>query len=99
MVSVWFFALFALMHTGVFQSTLILKELFHEPGNRISMGISLVLAFASGIGFFRNRFLAELYGIYQKWVALPGMAVILLAVPFAYRIRVRAKREKGGEEQ
>ncbi len=97
MVSVWFFALFALMHTGVFQSTLILKELFHESGNRISMGISLVLAFASGIGFFRNRFLAELYGIYQKWVALPGMAVILLALLLVHRMKHRQgrKMEKG----
>ena len=99
MVSVWFFALFALMHTGIFQSALILKELFHESGNRCSVCISLALAFVAGMGFFANSFLAEVYGIYQKWIVLPGMAVILLAVPFAYRIRVRAKREKGGEEQ
>ena len=93
MVSVWFFALFALMHTGVFQSTLILKELFQEPGNRISMGISRVLAFAAGIGFFGNAFLAEMYGIYQKWIALPGMAVILLVLLLAHRM----KRQQGRE--
>ncbi len=99
MVSVWFFALFALMHTGVFQSTLILKELFHESGSRISMCISLALAFVAGMGFFANSFLAEVYGIYQKWIVLPGMAVILLAAPFAHRARLRVKREKGGEEK
>lgn len=102
MVSVWFFALFALMHTGVFQSTLILKELFHEPGNRISMGVSLVLAYVSGSAFFRNTFLAELYGIYQKWIALPGMGVILLVLLMARRMRNQQGREGdkvGGEEQ
>lgn len=98
MVSVWFFALFALMHTGVFQSALILKELFHEPGNRISMGISLILAFVAGIGFFGNTFLAELYGIYQKWVALPGMAVILVVLLLAHGVKPRKREEDKGEE-
>ncbi len=100
MVSVWFFALFALMHTGVFQSTLILKELFHESGNRYSMCISLVLAFVAGMGFFANTFLTEVYEIYQKWIVLPGMAVILLVLLFAYHIRFRWKTEKeGGKEE
>lgn len=56
MVSVWFFALFALMHTGVFQSTLILKELFHESGSCYSMCISLALAFVAGMGFLQIHF-------------------------------------------
>ncbi len=95
MTSVWFFALFALMHTGAFHSTLILKSLFHETGNRYSMCISLALAFVAGIGFFRNTFLTEVYGIYQKWVVLPGMALILLILLFARRRKGRAGRERG----
>lgn len=97
MVSVWFFALFALMHTGAFHSTLILKELFHEKGSRCSMCISLALAFAAGIGFFQNSFFMEVYEIYQKWVALPGMAAILLVLLFARRIRDGAEAKKGGD--
>ncbi|MCI9174151.1 MAG: GerAB/ArcD/ProY family transporter [Lachnospiraceae bacterium] len=98
MTSVWFLALFALMHTGVFQSTLILKELFHESGNRYSMWISLILAFIISMGFFGNTFLMEVYEIYQKWIVLPGLTGILLILLLAYRIRRRAGIEKEGEE-
>lgn len=99
MTSVWFLALFALMHTGVFQSTLILKDLFHETGNRYSMWISLVLAFIIGMGFFGNTFLMEVYEIYQKWIVLPGMTGILLILLLANCIRRRSGAGKGREER
>lgn len=99
MTSVWFLALFALMHTGVFQSTLILKDLFHETGNRYSMWISLVLAFIIGMGFFGNTFLMEVYEIYQKWIVLPGMTGILLILLLANCIRRRSGVGKGREER
>ena len=98
MTTVWFFALFALLHTGVFQSTLILKELFHESGNRYSMCISLPLAFFIGIGFFQQPFLMEIYEIYQKWIVLPGMALILLVLLLVRRCRVHMERKKEGKE-
>lgn len=99
MTSVWFLALFALMHTGVFQSTLILKELFHETGNRCSMWISLVLAFIIGMGFFGNTFLMEVYEIYQKWIVLPGMTGILLILLLAFRIRQSGMKKEGMERE
>lgn len=99
MTSVWFLALFALMHTGVFQSTLILKELFHETGNRCSMWISLVLAFITGMGFFGNTFLMEVYEIYQKWIVLPGMTGILLILLLAFRIRQSGMKKEGMERE
>lgn len=96
MASVWFFSLFALMHTGVFQGTLILKELCHESGNRYSLCIALILAFLLGIGFFENTFLTEVYEIYQRWVALPGMVLIPLVLLLTYRLRALWKTKKGG---
>lgn len=96
MTAVWFFALFALMHTGVFQSSLILKEMCHESGNRYSLCISLLLAFFIGIGFFENTFLTQVYEIYQKWVALPGMILIPLVLLLTYRLRNMWKTRKGG---
>ena len=99
MTSVWFLALFALMHTGVFQSTLILKELFHETGNRCSMWISLVLAFIIGMGFFGNTFLMEVYEIYQKWIVLPGMTGILLILLLAFRIRQSGMKKEEMERE
>ncbi len=98
MTSVWFLALFALMHTGAFQSTLILKELFQESGNRYSMWISLALAFIIGLGFFGNTFLMEIYEIYQKWIVLPGMIGILLILLLAHYTRRRLGIRKEKEE-
>lgn len=98
MTAVWFFALFALMHTGVFQSTLILKELFHEPKNYYSMGISLFFAFFLGMAFFKNTVLLEVYESCQRWIVLPGMMGILLILLLAHRIRNGRREKKGGEE-
>lgn len=95
MISVWFFALFALLHTGVFQSSLILKELFHEPGVRWSLCAASGLAFLIALAFFRNDVLEEVYGVYQKWVALPGLAGIPLVLLLAGWIRHGNVRQKG----
>ncbi len=95
MTAVWFFALFALLHTGLFQSTLILKELFHESGNRYSLCVSLLVAFFLGVGFFENVFWEEIYEIYQKWIVLPGMVGILLVLPLAYHIKTTYTGRKG----
>lgn len=98
MTAVWFFALFALLHTGVFQSTLILKELFHEPQNYYSMGISLFFAFFLGMAFFRNAVLLEVYGSCQRWIVLPVMVGILLILLLAHHVKGGRKGKKGGEE-
>ncbi|MCI8483742.1 MAG: GerAB/ArcD/ProY family transporter [Lachnospiraceae bacterium] len=95
MTGVWFFALFALLHTGIFQSTLILKEMFQEAGNRYSMCISLFLAGMAGIGFFHNTFLLEVYEIYQTWIVLPGMIGILVILLLAHQIKARGRNRKG----
>lgn len=87
MISVWFFALFALLHTGLFQSSLILKELFHEERGRWSLAAAVALAFAVAVALFHNQILAEAYGIYQKWIALPGIAMISLLLLMVHGIR------------
>ena len=87
MISVWFFALFALLHTGLFQSSLIIKEVFHEERGRWSLAAAVALAFAVAVALFHNQILAEAYGIYQKWIALPGMAMISLLLLMVHWIR------------
>lgn len=99
MTAIWFFALFALLHTGVFQGTLILKELCHETKTNYSMLAVLVLVFFLGKGFVENGFMEGIFEAYQQWIVLPGMLGILLLVPFIYHVRQCLRRRKGGKKQ
>lgn len=99
MMAVWFFALFALMNTCVFQSSLILKDLFRRReanAEHFSLIISLLIAFIIGLGMFENAFMTDVFEIYQRWIALPGMILILLVLLVVYRIKIRLKAGKGG---
>lgn len=95
MTAVWFFALFALLNTGIFQGTHILRELCHESKSNYSLYIVAVLAFFMGKGLFEHRFLTEIYGIYQNCIALPGMFFILLALLLFYQLKMGKKAGKG----
>lgn len=95
MTAVWFFALFALLHTGVFQGTLILKELCHEKKTNYSMWVVLVLVFLTADSFMENGFMENIFEAYQRWIVLPGMFGILLFVPLVCRIR---NCRKGGKK-
>lgn len=99
MTAVWFFALFALLHTGVFQGTQILKELCHEKKSNYSMLVVLVMIFLMANSFMENEFMEEIFDAYQCWIALPGMLVILLFVPLVYYIRKYLNKRKGGKKQ
>lgn len=99
MTAVWFFALFALLHTGVFQGTLILKELCHETKTNYSMVAVLVLIFFTGNSFMKNHFMENIFEAYQRWIALPGMFGILLLVPFICHVRRYFKKRKGGTKR
>ena len=95
MTAVWFFALFALLNTGIFQGTLVLRELCHETKKNFSLYVVAALAFFMGKGLFEHRFLGEIYDIYQNCIALPGMYLILLALLLFYQIRTGRKDGKG----
>lgn len=95
MTAVWFFALFALLNTGVFQGTLVLRELCHESKRNFSLYIVAALAFFMGKGLLEHRFLGEIYDIYLNCIALPGMYLILLALLLFYQIRTGRKAGKG----
>lgn len=97
MTAVWFFALFALLNTGVFQGTLVLRELCQTSRNRWSLWAVAVIVFFIGKGFFEYSFLTEVFEIYQIWVALPGMFLILLFLLFLHQIRSGKKAWKGGD--
>ncbi len=95
MTAVWFFALFALLNTGMFQGTLVLQQLCQMPGNRFSLWVVAVIAFAIGKGFFDHSFLMEVFETYQVWVALPGMFLILLLLLLLYQVRTGNRSRKG----
>lgn len=99
MTTVWFFALFALLHTGVFQGTQILKELCHEKQSNYSMLVVLVMIFLMANSFMENEFMEEIFNAYQCWIVLPGMFGILLLVPLVYHIRKYLNKRKGEKKQ
>ena len=96
MTAVWFFALFALLNTGIFQGTLVLKELCQMTRNRFSLWVVAVIVLLIGKGFFEYSFLTEVFEIYQIWVALPGMFLILLLLLFLHWMKAERKIQKGG---
>lgn len=87
MTAVWFFALFALLNTGIFQGMLVLKELCRESKRHYSLYVVAALAFFVGKGLYEHRFLKEIYGIYLSCIALPGMFLILLVLLLFYQLR------------
>lgn len=95
MTAVWFFALFALLNTGIFQGSLVLKELCHETKHHYSLYLVAVLAFFVGKGLFEHQFLAEIYGIYLNCIVLPGMFLILLILLLLNQVKTGRKMEKG----
>lgn len=94
MTAVWFFALFALLNTGVFQGTLILKELCHETKHNYSLYAVAVIAFFIGKGLSEHRFLSDIYKIYQSFIALPGMFLILLFLLLLHQVKEGGKAGK-----
>lgn len=97
MTAVWFFALFALLNTGIFQGSLVLKDLCHETKHHYSLYLVALLAFFVGRGLFEHQFLAEIYEIYQYCIALPGIFLILLILLLINQIKVGKKMGKGVE--
>lgn len=98
LTAVWFFALFALLNTGIFQGTLILKEMCHEKNSSYSMWVVAVLVFLSGMGCFQNRVMTEIFEKYQVWIVLPGMLGILLILQMIHGIKKWSGKRKGGKK-
>lgn len=98
MTAIWFFALFALLHTGVFQGTLIMKQLCNEKKSNYSMWVILILIFFIGDSFIKNGFMKAVFEAYQERIALPGVLFILIAVPLVYRVRGFMKKREGGKK-
>ena len=95
MTAVWFFALFALMNTGIFQGTLILKDLCQQCRGSWALWATAVLAFIIAKGFFEYNFLTEVFEIYQSHVALPGMFLILLILLSLHWAKERKPKKEG----
>lgn len=95
MTAIWFFALFALLHTGVFHGTLILKELCREEKGSYSRLAVLLLTLLTAEGFIKKGFMEEVFEAYQQFIVLPGMILILLLVPLICRMRQYWEKRRG----
>ena len=78
MTAIWFFSLFALMNTGVFYSSHIIKELFREKHTHYGLLAVLVLEFALSRWFFLYQDAVETYVWYLKYIALPVLVLLPL---------------------
>lgn len=93
MTAIWFFSLFALMNTGVFYSSHILKELFREKKTHYSLLAVLALSFGLARWFYTYHNADNIYAWYLKNLALP----VLVALPLVLLVLLafQRRRDKG----
>jgi spore germination protein (amino acid permease) len=77
MVAIWFFALYALMNSGMYYGTECLKGAIRSAGNKRYVLITMILTFASSYFFYSKAPLVKQYGIYIAGV----VTVILILIP------------------
>lgn len=77
MVAIWFFALYALMNSGMFYGTECLKGAIRSAGNKRYVLITMILTFASSNWFYVSTPMVKEYGLYIVGV----VTIILILIP------------------
>ncbi len=92
MTAIWFFSLFALMNTGVYYASHIVKELFHE--RRTHYGLAAVMALEFGLSqwFFSYHQADAVYAWYLKYIALPVLVLLPLILWVALAVKQAVKQ-------
>ncbi len=54
MVAIWFFTMYALINSGMFYGTEVLKNLFHKKGQKRYVFVTVVLTFAAAAVFYQS---------------------------------------------
>ena len=75
MVAIWFFALYALMNSGMFYGTECLKGAIRSGGNKRYVLVTMILTFASSYLFYIYGPLVKQYGVYFVTIV---MAIFIL---------------------
>lgn len=92
MTAIWFFSLFALMNTGVFYSSHILKELFREKKTHYGLLLVLILEASAGRWFFQYPEAVKLYTGYILYIAMPVLVLLPVFLWLLGSIKTRRKR-------
>lgn len=94
MVAIWFFTMYALINSGMFYGTEVLKSLFHQKGEKRYVLVTVILTFAAAALFYRSE--AALM-FCRKYLICAGL-VFLLAVPILLLcFGKKQARAKGGD--
>lgn len=64
MVAIWFFALYALMNSGMYYGTECLKKLVQKTGNKRYVLVTMILTFAASYVFYVSAPTVKQYGTY-----------------------------------
>lgn len=93
MTAIWFFSLFALMNTGVFYSSHILKKLLQEKKTQYSLLAILILVYGIAQWFSKYPGADEMYECVLKYMALPVLVLLPVVTLVAGKIRKAGNKE------
>lgn len=94
MTAIWFFSLFALMNTDVFQSGQILKGLFGEKRTQYGLVAALLLVFSTARWFWNYPGAVELYEKFLVYIAVWILLLLPILVWCMDRIRDRVRKNE-----
>ncbi|MCI8282089.1 MAG: GerAB/ArcD/ProY family transporter [Lachnospiraceae bacterium] len=94
MTAIWFFSLFALMNTGVFYSSHILKELFREKRTHYGLVLALVVVYGLSQWFFQYHNADMVYSWYLKYIALPVLVILPVLLWAALALKQAIGKER-----
>ena len=91
MTAIWFFSVFALLNTGVYYSSSILKELFREKKTQYGLFVVLIVEFFMARWFLIYPQGISIYFSYLVYLGLPFMVLL----PLLLYISTRFGKKKG----
>lgn len=94
MTAVWFFSVFALMHTAIYYAADILKKLFGEKKTSYGLVVILVLVFTTTEWFYVYPQAVQLYTGYIKYVATPVLVLLPVILLLGELIRSGTRSDK-----
>ena len=88
MVAIWFFALYALINSGMFYGTECLKKLIPKKGNKRYVLVTMILTFAAASVFYVSTAAVEQYRQYLVLFGVPFLILIPLLLSFRKKTKI-----------
>lgn len=80
MVGIWFFALYALINSGMFYGNEIIKRVINRNGNKRYIAVTLLLTFMMAAMFYRSQGAIQYYQLFLTIIGIPAIILIPLLV-------------------